>query len=92
MSRKRRKGKAAVRPDPEAEARLREVEDVLKELGVPLRYDSRLEGRGGLCRVHGEPRVILNGALPAAEKVEIILEAVEELGREGAAPFGGGPP
>jgi len=54
---KRRKGKSQGKPpaDPAAAARLRQLEALLEEHGVPVRYDSRLDGRGGLCRVRGEP-------------------------------------
>lgn len=86
MSPKRRgkggKGAGKKRRDPEAEARLREVEQLLEEKGVPVRYDSRLDGRGGLCRVHGSARVILNGSLLPAEKVQAILEVLEEMSEE----------
>ena len=68
--------------DPEAEARLRSVETALNEAGVALRYDRRLHGRGGLCCVEGDYRVILNGALSPVEKADGILDALHELSPE----------
>ena len=84
----RKKGKSRGKPpaDPAAEARLGDLEKLLEKHGVPVRYDSRLDGRGGLCRVRGEPRVILNGTLPTAEKVCAILEALEDVGVEVPEP------
>ena len=36
-----------------------------------------LNGRGGNCIVQGERRVILRGALPASERVDILWEALQ---------------
>ena len=88
-ARRRGKGGKGGRPrDAEAEARLREVEHLLEERGVRLSYDSRLDGRGGLCRVHGSARVILNGSLLPAEKVQVILEVLEEMSEESSSAAG----
>jgi hypothetical protein len=83
---RKRGGKKGRQPkaDPLAEARLKRMEDALAGAGVPLRYDRRIAGRGGLCRVEGEWRVILNGSLSPVQKAEAILEVLREVSPEEA--------
>jgi hypothetical protein len=68
--------------DPRAEeaiALLREVEGLLAGLRVGVSYDRALDGKGGLCVVRGERRIILNQRLPPAERAELLLEGLERL-------------
>ncbi len=58
---------------------LAELEKLANRLGVVVRFepfDAKLAGRGGLCRVHGSPFVVIDGDLPILDKIGILSEAL----------------
>ncbi|MBN1348863.1 hypothetical protein JXJ21_05595 [candidate division KSB1 bacterium] len=65
----------------EEETVLQQLEAILKELSIALRYE---KGRfqGGLCRLHGEEVFILNSKLSVDRKIRIIAKELSLLNLE----------
>jgi hypothetical protein len=65
------------------EAREQEIFDALRGLldglGHPVTVSKTLEGRGGNCIVRGESRVIVSRRLPLSERIEVLVDVLEEL-------------
>ncbi len=57
------------------------LEDVLQRMGIEIKY-AKLYGKGGLCRVKGEWKCIINNNLSTEEKVSIIAEGMKMLSIE----------
>jgi len=59
---------------------LRELEKLARRLGIRVRhepFDPRvIEGKGGLCWVHGRPMVMLDGGAPILDKIGVLAEAL----------------
>ena len=58
---------------------LAELEKLANRLGVVVRFeafDAKLASKGGLCRVHGSPFVVIDGGLPVLDKIGILSEAL----------------
>jgi len=58
---------------------LRELERVAEELGVRVSYEPMtglVSGAGGLCRVKGEYRVIIDRRLRPPERVTLLADAL----------------
>ena len=63
---------------------LRALESVARRLGIPVRSEPFCtEGRGGLCRVHGETVIVVNASLPVAERVAVLADALAAFDLEG---------
>ncbi|HLB25071.1 MAG TPA: hypothetical protein VJM83_01950 [Nitrospirota bacterium] len=63
------------------------LEEVAAALGVKVSYEkikknTGRQPKGGLCYVHGEPRIIVHRQLTAAEKAAVLIEALREFGPE----------
>lgn len=60
-------------------AQLEEVEALAERMGVGLSYDAMsglVQGIGGLCRVRGAYRIIIDRRLKPPERLQIIIEAL----------------
>lgn len=58
---------------------LDELEKLAGRLGVVVRYepfDAKARRRGGFCRVHGSPFIVVDGGLPLLDKIGILSEAL----------------
>lgn len=65
----------SAKPEPILEA----LQALAEQLGVDVRYEPMgggASGTGGLCRVRGQYRVIIDRRLPARERVEILAAAL----------------
>jgi hypothetical protein len=63
------------------------LEEVAGSLGIKVRHEqikknTARQPKGGLCYVHGEPRIILHKPLPTHEKVQVLIEALQSLDLE----------
>ena len=70
--------------------RLSELEDEVSKRGVRIHYD-RLEAaglklRGGVCKVRGAYHLYLDRRKPASEKIDILLESLEQLNNQASIP------
>ena len=65
--------------------KLRHLEAIVKEKEIALIYEAKLDGKGGVCRVRGKRKIILNGLLPDSEKIELLEDILKklELGEDG---------
>jgi hypothetical protein len=69
------------------EAILPELEEAAKSLGVKVSYE-RIHtnvGVGGLCRVRGEYRVIIDKRTSAHDRVATLARALARVGESGGA-------
>jgi len=58
---------------------LQELERLAKQLGVKVSYDTTaglVSGSGGLCRVHGAYRIIIDRRLKPGARVQLLLDAL----------------
>ena len=58
---------------------LQELEHLAIQLGVRVSYDAMTglsQGGGGLCKVRGEWRIIMDKRLKAAERMQVISDAL----------------
>lgn len=70
----------------DVQKQLHELEEVAKSLGVRVSYDPMRgpsKGGGGLCRVRGEYRVIVDKRLRPSERVRVLAEALRSFDTEG---------
>ncbi len=66
---------------------LRELERVAEELGVRVSYEPMaglVSGAGGLCRVRGEYRIIIDRRIRPPERINLLADA---LGRFDSRPL-----
>ena len=64
-----------------AQETLEQLEALARGLSIPVRYE-KCRSRGGLCRLRGEPLVIVRRSLTVPEKVEVLARALCRLPRE----------
>ncbi len=66
---------------------LEQLEQIAGGLGIEVRYETmRKESSfnpGGLCRVRGEPVVIVNRKAPVSEQVEVLASALNRFDLSG---------
>ncbi len=58
---------------------LAELETLATRLGLVVRFDAfdaKLASKGGLCRVHGSPFVVIDGGAPIMDKIGVLSEAL----------------
>lgn len=63
----------------DAQKQLQELEQLATALGVRVSYDAMTglsQGSGGLCKVRGEWRIIMDKRLKAAERMQVISDAL----------------
>ena len=63
----------------DAQKQLQELEQLAANLGVRVSYDAMTglsQGSGGLCKVRGEWRIIMDKRLKAAERMQVISDAL----------------
>lgn len=63
-------------------AQLEALEEVAKALGVQVSFDTMaglVSGSGGLCRVRGAYRVIIDRRLRPAERVNLLADALSRF-------------
>ncbi len=61
---------------------LTELEELASNLAVRVCYEPMaglVQGVGGLCRVRGEYRVIIDRRLKSAERIQILAEALRRF-------------
>jgi hypothetical protein len=64
---------------------LAELEKLANRLGVVVRFDvfdAKLASKGGLCRVHGEQLIVIEGGLPILDKIGVLSEALSTFDLE----------
>jgi len=64
------------------------LEEVAGMLGVKVNYERIIKNpvrqpKGGLCRVDGEPRIIIHSKLTDAEKVQVLIESLRQFDLDG---------
>jgi hypothetical protein len=57
---------------------LQELEALAERLCIPLDYEEA-DIRGGLCRVAGQPRIIIGKGLSPSEKINLLCQALRQL-------------
>jgi hypothetical protein len=75
---------------PSVQRRLSELEGNVAKRGVHIHYD-RLEAaglklRGGVCKVRGEYHLYLDRRKPVSEKIDILLESLDQLKNQASIP------
>ncbi len=70
---------------------LEELEALARSLGVRVSYEPMtgvVSGSGGLCKVKGEFRVIIDRRLKPAERVQVLADALQrfEIDDTGLSP------
>jgi hypothetical protein len=59
---------------------LAELESIAVRLGIAVRVEpfgsALLRGRGGLCRVRGEPLIVMDAALPILDRIALMADAL----------------
>ncbi len=63
----------------DTQKQLQELEGLATQLGVRVCYDAMTglsQGGGGLCKVRGEWRIIMDKRLKAVERMQVISEAL----------------
>jgi len=61
---------------------LRELERLAGRLGLEVRFeafDPKASRRGGLCRLRGEPLVLVDAHAPTVEQVAVLCDALARL-------------
>jgi hypothetical protein len=71
---------------------LRELERVARRIGVDVcfeAFDRGSSARGGLCKVRGRPRIVVDGEAPLVEQIAVLEVALGKLDLDGvfAPPF-----
>ncbi len=64
---------------------LTELEDLAKNLGVRVSYEPMSglsRGSGGLCKVRGELRVIMDRKLKTPERMQVLADALRRFDTE----------
>jgi hypothetical protein len=64
---------------------LTELEKLALRLGVPVRFelfDLRMAGKGGLCRLRGQPLILVDAGLPLLDKIGVLSEALASFDLE----------
>ena len=64
------------------------LEEVAGMLNIKVSYETIKKNtvrqpKGGLCYVHGEPRIIVHRKLEDGEKVQVLIEALQGFDLEG---------
>lgn len=71
----------------QAEELLSRLEGLAEQLQIPVRYaglaTEELAGRGGLCVLHGERRIIIERTLGCREKARLLAEGLSQFDLEG---------
>jgi hypothetical protein len=71
----------------EAGPLLMALEQLAEALGIPVRYaelaTDELPGRGGLCVLHGERRIIIERSLGDRDKARLLAEGLAQFDLEG---------
>jgi hypothetical protein len=73
------------RPDVTPAEILSELEKLAMRLGVHVRFDAfdaRSSAKGGLCRLRGQPIIVLDAGLPVLDKIGVISEALARFDLE----------
>jgi len=77
----------AAKAETRAERLKAGLEELASSLGVRVSYEKIKKGSGrqptgGLCYVHGEPRIIVHRPLPDSDKVQVLVEALRSFDLE----------
>lgn len=70
----------------DVQKQLHELEELARSLRVRVSYDVMLgpaQGGGGLCKVRGEFRVIIDRRLRPVDRVRVLAEALRSFDTEG---------
>ena len=70
----------------DVQKQLAELEELARSLRVRVCYDAMsgpVQGGGGLCKVRGEFRVIIDRRLRPAERLRVLAEALRGFDTEG---------
>jgi hypothetical protein len=63
------------------------LEQLAESLGIPVRYaelaTDELPGRGGLCVLHGERRIIIERSLGDRDKARLLAQGLSHFDLEG---------
>jgi|ERR1700733_4082491 hypothetical protein len=61
---------------------LRELERIAKRIGVEVcfeAFDRSATGRGGLCKVRGKRRIVVDGGAPVVEQIAVLEASLAKL-------------
>jgi hypothetical protein len=58
---------------------LRELERIAETLGVKVTYEAMDAGAGGLCRLHGQYRLIIDRRLKPGDRAQMLAEALQRF-------------
>jgi len=58
---------------------LEEATDLARELGLVVREEALGESPGGACTAGGRRQILLNAALPAARRLEVLLDVLATI-------------
>ena len=62
---------------------LQQLEEIAERLSIRITYDSLKEGsintRGGLCKVSGDYRILVDKRLTAKEKIDVIAISISKF-------------
>lgn len=67
---------------------LRELERIAEEVGVRVSYEAMaglVSGAGGLCRVKGQYRVIIDRRVKPSDRVNMLLDALRRFDTQAIA-------
>ncbi|MCB9568451.1 MAG: hypothetical protein H6710_14770 [Myxococcales bacterium] len=70
----------------DVQKQLAELEEVARTLKVRVSYDAMsgpTQGGGGLCKVRGEYRIIVDKRLKPSERVRVLADALRGFDTEG---------
>jgi len=70
----------------DVQKQLQELEELARALRVRVSYDAMIgptQGGGGLCKVRGEFRVIIDRRLRPVDRVRVLAEALRSFDTEG---------
>jgi hypothetical protein len=58
---------------------LEEATDLARELGLVVREEALGESPGGACTLGGKRQILLNAALPASRRLEVLLDVLAAM-------------
>lgn len=65
---------------------LEEATDLARELGLVVREEALGDSPGGACTLAGKRQILVNAALPAVRRLEVLLDALAAMPEAAALP------
>ena len=64
---------------PDTLGLLEEATDLARELGLVVREEALGESPGGACTLAGKRQILINAALPATRRLEVLLDVLAAM-------------